>query len=544
MAENISSDKTASSVTLYHTLRGHRGVINQTAWSPDGQLLASGSSDKTIRLWNALTGEHLRTLSGHTSVVECVAWSPDGQLLASGSSDKTIRLWNALTGEHLRTLSGHTGSVTSIAWSPDGQLLASGSSDETIRLWNALTGEHLRTLSGHTSVVTSIAWSPDGQLLASGSFDKTIRLWNALTGEHLRTLSGHTSVVECVAWSPDGQLLASGSWDTTIRLWNLDTGKQTHQLEGHVQFINSVSFSSDGKLLVSKSFDGTVRLWHTDTQGLVAILKEPVSFFWLFSSVTRKVAAFHPHRPILATLGDKDKSIRLWDISTEILFAEAAATRPLQYTNAKVVLVGDSGVGKTGLSLALTEQQFVATESTHGRHVWSLDKEETVLPDGRKELHEILLWDLAGQAGYRLIHQLHLNEVAVALIVFDFRSESNPFAGVFHWIRAMHMATLIQASANYTTKIFLVAARVDRGGKSVSRERIDEIVRRQGFDGYFETSAKEGKGVPELKEAIKQAIQWDSLVKRTSTDLFQRIQEFLTTEKAAKRLLSTQDELY
>ena len=146
-------------------------------FSPDGSLLASGSWNNTIRLWDAETGAHLQTLEGHRGSVSSVVFSPDGNLLASGSRDNTIRLWDAETGAHLQTLEGHRGSVNSVVFSPDGSLLASGSWNNTIRLWDAETGSHKRTLRGHWHGVLSVAFSPDGQMLASGSSDKTIRLW-------------------------------------------------------------------------------------------------------------------------------------------------------------------------------------------------------------------------------------------------------------------------------------------------------------------------------------------------------------------------------
>jgi hypothetical protein len=164
--------------------------------------LASGSSDRTIKLWNANTGECLRTLKPHNGSVVSVAFSPDGTTLASGSDDKAIKLWNANTGECLRTLEGHNSYVVSVVFSPDGTTLASGSYDNTIKLWNANTGECLRTLEGHNSSAVSVAFSPDGTTLASGSYDKTIKLWNANTGEGLRTLKEHNSYVFSVAFSP------------------------------------------------------------------------------------------------------------------------------------------------------------------------------------------------------------------------------------------------------------------------------------------------------------------------------------------------------
>src|SRR5205085_5994024 len=144
--------------------------------------------------------------------------------------------------------------------------------------------------------------------------------------------------------------------------------------------------------------------------------------------------------------------------------------------------LGDSGAGKSGLALSLTGKPFVPTESTHGRNVWMLDNKDVALDNGRIMTRETLLWDLAGQPGYRLIHQLHLNEVAIALVVFDARSETDPFAGVLHWERALRVTQSKQGSSVPPMKKFLVAARMDRSGIGVGRARIDELVRELGFE--------------------------------------------------------------
>ncbi len=478
------------------------------------------------------------TLRGHTERIAQIAWSPDGHLLASASHDRTIRLWDTQTAHRLHTLSGRSASIYSVAWSPDGRLLASASLDKTIRLWDAQTAQLLHTLSGHSSTVNSVAWSPDGRLLASASADQTIRLWDAQTAQLLHTLSGHSNLVRSVAWSPDGRLLASASDDRTIRLWDAATAQQIRTLEGHTASIGGISFSADNCLLASKSTDATVRLWDLDTWQKVALFNESSSGYVIGS------VAFHPELPILATLGERDTIIRIWHLDLDTILRRASAAPSVHYTNAKVVLVGDSGVGKSGLGLVLSKQEFAPTESTHGRYVWPFDSREVELGNGSKENREILLWDLAGQPGYRLIHQLHLNEVAVALVVFDAHSETDPFSGVHHWDRALRIAQRTQGSFAPPMQKFLVAARVDRGGTGVSPARIDALLRELGFAGYFETSAKEGKGTAKLAEAIQAAINWEVLPKVSSNDLFQRIKDFLATEKESGRLLSTVDDLY
>jgi WD40 repeat protein len=525
---------------LRHTLQEDVEIL-QIVWGPDGRRLASGSSDGIIRLWETNSGALLRALEGHTSAVGSVAWSPDGSTLASCSQDKTIRLWEAASGTLLHTLKGHSKEVSSVAWSPDGSTLASCSDDRTIRLWEAASGTLLRTLKGHTEQVYSVAWSPDGRTLASGSSDDTIRLWDADSGKEQRTLKGHTDSVKSVTWSPDGRTLASGSGDGTIRLWDADSGQQRGILEGHTSYILSLSYSIDGLFLASKSIDGTVRLWRTDSWEVVSILKESPADY-LISRL-----AFHPTQATtLATLGDENRAIRIWDLELDTLLGEPLDTSSVRYVNAKVVLVGDSGVGKSGLGLVLSGHDFAATESTHGRYVWTFDSHEVHLDDGRKETREILLWDLAGQAGYRLIHQLYLNEVAVALILFDSRSEIDPFAGLYHWDRALRLAQRIQGSAAPPLRKILVAARVDRGGVGVGSERIAELKRELGIEeqDYFETSAKDGRNIAPLIERIKASIDWAVLPWVRSTDFFQRMKAFLIAQKEAGRFLSTTDDLY
>ena len=249
---------------LLRTLAGHSGHVWSVAINPDGQTLASSSGGKTIQLWNLQTGKLLRTLTAHSDSVWSVAFSPNGQLLAGGSFDGTITVWHMSSGSLLRTFSGHSGPDRSVTFSRDGQFITSGSGDKTIKIWNLQTGGLPRVLAGHTKPILSVAISPNGQMLASGSDDKTIKLWNLGSGLLVHTLSGHTSRVVSVALSPNGQTLASGSEDETIKIWNLQTGKLLRTLSGHVSPVISVAFSPDGQTLASGSQSGRIKLWRRD----------------------------------------------------------------------------------------------------------------------------------------------------------------------------------------------------------------------------------------------------------------------------------------
>ena len=154
--------------------------MSSVAFSPDGNMIASGSFDGAVKLWNADTGKCLRTLKGHSKSVNSVAFSPNSNMIVSGSSDEMIKLWDADTGKCLRTLKGHSKSVNSVAFSPNSNMIVSGSSDEKVKLWDADTGKCLRTLKGHSKGVDSVVFSPNGNTIASGSSDKNIRIWKGM----------------------------------------------------------------------------------------------------------------------------------------------------------------------------------------------------------------------------------------------------------------------------------------------------------------------------------------------------------------------------
>ncbi|KAF7376813.1 WD40 repeat-like protein [Mycena sanguinolenta] len=244
---------------------GHAGMVWSVVFSPDGACIVSSSEDKTVCIWDAITGAALGKMEGHTKWVNSVAFSPNSTRIVSGSGDKTMRIWDVMTGALLGRIEGHTSSVTSVAFSPDDAHIVSGSEDNTVRIWDAMTGAALGRMEGHTGSVRSVAFSPDSTRIVSGSHDKTVCIWDATTSAVLGRMEGHTDPVISVMFSPNSTHIVSGSHDNTVHIWDAMTGAMLGRMEGHTGSVMSVAFSPDGAHVVSGSDDRTVRIWDTMT---------------------------------------------------------------------------------------------------------------------------------------------------------------------------------------------------------------------------------------------------------------------------------------
>jgi WD40 repeat protein/tRNA A-37 threonylcarbamoyl transferase component Bud32 len=337
---------------LYHmdllTLGDHTNTVRSVAYSPDGKWLASGSADRTIKIWDATTGQVIRTLIGHEDEVRSVAYSPDGKWLASASADGMGVVWDAATGQRLMSIKENIGSFAQVAFSPDGARLASCSAGNSgaqvwdaqtgtrvltlepasqvycltfspdgiriaasvgasVKIWDAANGQTVHSLEG-SSGFTALAFSPDGKRLAATSMHRQVMVWDTATGEKVhKNLPGHTSQVWAVAFSPDQTRFASASLDGTVRLWDTMTGQELLCCRGHIGGVWSVAFSPDGSRLASAGSDGTVKVWDASMHHEARLLKGHLD------AVT--CLAINPDGTRLAS-ADTGGTVKVWDGAT------------------------------------------------------------------------------------------------------------------------------------------------------------------------------------------------------------------------------------
>jgi len=341
--------------TLLQSL-SHSGTVHALSFSPDGQRLVSSSLDGKIYLWSR-QGRLLKTFQGHNSAIWDVAISPDGQRIASASEDSTIRLWSS-NGKRLNILTGHQSAVRSVAFSPQGNLLASSGQDGTIKLWK-LDGTLVRTLEGHSAAVWNLKFAllqdTDGTkrpIIVSSSADQTIKLWQA-DGTLLRTLEGHQAEVFDVAVSTAGDLIASSSADQTVNLWRPD-GTLLRILKGHQSAIRGVAFIPDSSMVVSGSDDNTARLWQP-TNSFLQVLRSHRGTIWDVD--------FSPDSQLIAS-ASTDQTFQLWTRKGALLKS---------FTEKATAVIGVAFV--SGADFATPDQEpLLATASGDNTvELWQLD---------------------------------------------------------------------------------------------------------------------------------------------------------------------------
>lgn len=244
-------------------LVGHEAEVWRAAWSPDGTRVATASADKTARIWNATTGRELLRIEGHRATVYGLEFSRDGAMLATAGADRTARLWDAATGAEIGRLAGHAGTVYSVCLTADGRRAVTASQDATIRIWDVAAQQSLQTLTGHEDCVFQGVLAPDETRIASASRDGTVRLWRFSDGKAQATLR-HPFRVNSVAFTADSRHVVTATHDGLLRTFTASRGRKVWQGLGHDSSIWTVTNAQDGAMVATGSEDGTARLWIAD----------------------------------------------------------------------------------------------------------------------------------------------------------------------------------------------------------------------------------------------------------------------------------------
>lgn len=249
---------------LMFNLEGHTSSVMTVAINERSDIVASGSADKTIKVWSLRIGNLLRTLKGHNGSIRGVAIAPDGSVIVSASEDKTLKVWD-FSGNLLHTLEGHSDFVYAVMITPHNHII-SGSADKSLRLWDLRTGKSIGILKGHANSVNAVAVTPDGNRAISSSLDRTLKIWDLRTLKEIKTLKQPNWVNGVAVWGTSHIILATH--DGTLSMWDLETGQCTRRLQAHNNSIYGLAVTSDGKQAVSASADGSLRAWDLETGSL------------------------------------------------------------------------------------------------------------------------------------------------------------------------------------------------------------------------------------------------------------------------------------
>jgi len=484
---------------LERKLRGHTDWVSM-AISPNGKWMASGSEDRSLKVWDLVTGECLIT-KRHTGKITCVEFLSDSRLLF-GDQNGNVSLLEELNGTILEARQFPDKNIWKLVPMTDGKRIISGGGRGThVELWDLSQVDDLWHRELH---INSLAVLEEQSLVICG-LNKEITFISLSSGETLAELTGHTDVVWSLAVTPNADVAISGSSDSTLKIWDLQTHACLGTLEGHEGSVFSVAISPAGAMLASGGNDNTIRLWDWKSGTCMQVLRHPRA-----GSVSSLV--FSPDGSKLVA-GFRMGEIYVYQLTGVDFVHPVEATR--RYVNAKVVLIGEGTVGKTSLAHRLVEDKYVVHDRTHGMNVWQLD---LPLPPDTTIEREALLWDLAGQEDYRLIHQLFLDETALALLLIN-PQKNDPFAEAGDWLKALKAACGQRETAGETAQL-LIFSQTDVGGMKLGKAKIERFCEQYGFSEWLATSAKSGENCSDkqnrnqpskLKQLIASSIPWDKL---------------------------------
>ncbi|MDE0396603.1 MAG: WD40 repeat domain-containing protein [Candidatus Poribacteria bacterium] len=373
----------------YWDVRSHEKVLDivtemsvhdAVAVSTDGSTFATGDKHGTIQLWDANAEHQLEDWNDNLEDQDilALAFSSDKKILASGSEDIMVRLWDTETRAKIATLEGHEVWVAALAFSPDGKTIATGDAGKVIKLWDVDTQRERATLTGHTNGISALTFTPDGKTLASGSYDGTIRFWNTDTGqEHFTFTAGHTQWIKAVAFAENGMALATAAFTGVVEVWNLKTAQAFATFtKAKNDLTGAVAFSHDATRFACRGGSGAISFdslrsgyraggpGHGNIQLWDIITGEQIPGPWQDIEDDANALAFSPDNKILAANIPRQNNIRAWDITTGLELFPFNTAEP----SGRVLVFSPNGT-------------LLATNGTHVQtRVWDVTTQREITP--------------------------------------------------------------------------------------------------------------------------------------------------------------------
>lgn len=459
------------------------GIRSLSYGSPPGFVTTTGA-DGVVRLLPIVKcGKPMALIPKEDTGGAYAALIPGGHQSAFVAyHDGSIRRWAINTGKSDTIANNLSGPVLALAASKDGRMLISGGAERVIRIWDVADKRCAHALEGHRGQIAVMDLDSTGDLLASGSSDGTVRIWNVRTGKAVRVLTDNTVGICCLAWHPRAALLLCGSSNGGLYIFDLRAGAKQVRLNAHNCGLIGVAWRRNGRCAISMDKAGRICRWH------------------------------------IPTMIVEDESAQV---------AVDSGLEESRYTNAKVLIVGEPGSGKSGLAQVLAGETWKPTPSTVG--AWA--KQWAIPLEAENGIErEIWFWDFGGQADQRLIHQLYMDDAALAIHVFDAQA-SNIIDSLREWDR-----DISRASRPVITKL-LVAGRIDAGPLRISRKRVLEFAESYGYRHYLETSALEGTNCARLRELMVSEIRWEYITSHSSPLVFKELRSDVIQLKKGARAL-------
>lgn len=505
----------------------------RVVFSPNGNSLVFLYANGVVNTWNIVTGAAEWTTSlDHRDCFD-LCFSPDGGFLAVRSPEKLFIL-DSRTGAIVRQTSLGGPDCAGLSWSPNG-IIATGEPDGRILFFAADDLAHVGYLDHGFCPhgILALAFSPDGDwLISGGKGEGTVAISAVPAGiladrAFTRATPYHGGPILDFAFRPQSLHIASASSDGTIVIFSLQNGARVARLEGHKSAVVHIEFSFDGRLLVSRSHDGTIIVWSSDSW-------EVVLRFQHFSPHSPN-PIFSPRAHLLVLPTSAGIGVELISLDLDVLLHRPSTEKTLHTMTAKVVLLGEGGAGKSCLAQRLAEDRYLEQPPTHAMRFWTISADRIAADPNFTKNHrrELVVWDLAGQDEYRLVHPLFLADTQMAVLAFEPRRGNTAESELTTWNDHL----LDDEDPAKPPGRLLVGTKVDDEHAPEDREAIERLRERTGAITYVATSARTGRGVPHLRQTIVSSIDWALVAPTSRPVVFERIREHIDRVRQTGRMI-------